>query len=175
MRTTSVDAGSGEFTWCIFLVLALLPLYPDISIIDPFHDSPYNFYFHNFGNRLTWPPRRLHPEILAVLTPLLCRSGKVFWAACYYISLEILFILKTTNQHVARNEKYVIKKWSLQQMKAIGSWTPLFGRDQVVPGPNPKNNPSPISESCLGSYSYWWKIVKKPSHVLRFKRSTKLI
>ena len=59
MRTTSVDAGSGEFTWCIFLVLALLPLYPDISIIDPFHDSPYNFSFHNFSNRLTWPPRRL--------------------------------------------------------------------------------------------------------------------
>ena len=59
MRTTSVDAGSGEFTWCIFLVLALLPLYPDISIIDPFRDSPYNLSFHNFGNRLTWPPRRL--------------------------------------------------------------------------------------------------------------------
>ena len=62
MRTTSVDEGSGEFTWCIFLVLALLPLYPDISIIDPFHDSPYNFSFHNYGNRLTWPPRRLHPS-----------------------------------------------------------------------------------------------------------------
>ena len=59
MRTTSVDAGSGEFTWCILLVLAIASPFPDISIIDPFHYSPYNLSFHNFGNRLTWPPRRL--------------------------------------------------------------------------------------------------------------------
>ena len=97
MRTTSVDAGSGEFTWCIFLVLALLPLYPDISIIDPFRDSPYNLSFHNFGNRLTWPPRRLQmgakqptlrnyygfPLSPRVRRPMLClkNSGATGWRA----------------------------------------------------------------------------------------------
>ena len=59
MITTSVGIGSGKFTWCFLLALAFTCQYPCNSIIDPFHYSPFNFSFHNFGNRLTWPPRRL--------------------------------------------------------------------------------------------------------------------
>ena len=59
MITTSVGVGSGKFTWCTLLALAFTSLYPCNSIIDPFHYSPFNFSFHNFGNRLAWPPRRL--------------------------------------------------------------------------------------------------------------------
>ena len=59
MLAISVGVDSGEFTWCILLALTFISPYPGTSIIDPFHDSPYNFPFHNFGNRLTWPPRRL--------------------------------------------------------------------------------------------------------------------
>ena len=58
MITTSVGVGSGKFTWCTLLALAFTSLYPCNSIIDPFHYSPFNFSFHNFGNRLAWPPRR---------------------------------------------------------------------------------------------------------------------
>ena len=59
MITTSVGIGSGKFTWCFLLALAFTCQYPCNSLIDPFLYSPYTFSFHNFGNRLTWPPRRL--------------------------------------------------------------------------------------------------------------------
>ena len=97
MITTSVGVGSGKFTWCTLLALAFTSLYPCNSIIDPFHYSPFNFSFHNFGNRLTWPPRRLQmgakqptlrnyygfPLSPRVRRPMLClkNSGATGWRA----------------------------------------------------------------------------------------------
>ena len=73
MITIRASVGSGKFTWWFLLNLAFACQYPCNSIIDPFPHSPYTFSFHNFGNRLTWPPRRLH----VILLPSVCYPSAI--------------------------------------------------------------------------------------------------
>ena len=65
MIRTRTSVVSGKLTWWFLLSLTFACQYPCTSIIDPFPYSPYTLYFHNFRNRLTWPPRRLQMILLS--------------------------------------------------------------------------------------------------------------
>ena len=59
MITTRTSGVSGKLSWWFITLLTLTFHCPSNSIIDPFPSSKSISYFHNFRNRLTWPPRRL--------------------------------------------------------------------------------------------------------------------
>ena len=59
MITTRTSGVSGKLTWWFITLLTFTFHCPSNSIIDPFPSSQSILYFHNFRNRLTWPPRRL--------------------------------------------------------------------------------------------------------------------
>ena len=75
MITTRTSGVSGKLTWWFIPLLTFTFQYPSTSIIDPFPSSPSILYFHNFRNRLTWPPRRLHILSNKVTVTALFKEG----------------------------------------------------------------------------------------------------
>ena len=88
---------SGKLTWWFLLSLTFACQYPCTSIIDPFSYSPYTLYFHNFRNRLTWPPRRL--QMGAKLTTLRNYYGLPL-SLC--VRTILFYVLQANSQHVCK-------------------------------------------------------------------------